>query len=389
MKVFLTGGTGFLGEYLLAELLKGGHEVWALHRREKKRESALAFLRTIGVNGSERLHWIKGDICEVGDYWESWCRANLGLEEVDTILHGAASLRFERNASGEPFRTNVDGARTLRNLVDRKSVSTHIISTAFVCGFVEGKIVYEVNHPRGNFVNVYEQSKWEAEQIWVEKATVLRPSIIVGDSLTGRTTSFNGWYAVVKACYLLDQFLTLTPAFDRLNLRINVPADPMSIAHLIPVDYVAKAVIRIIEAPENHHRIFHLTPTNPSTYQWSYDVIAQRFRIGRLRFSGRSKGIQDPPPFITRQIWNQIRVMLPYFSNNPIFDRRNTDMVLPDLEVPVISEFLINKLIDYAIEVDWRHPARKSMSLNKSPLEGAQGASNATSLQVGEKSPAE
>ena len=64
-------------------------------------------------------------------------------------------------------------------------------------------------------------------------------------------------------------------------------------------------------------------------------------------------------------------------------------MVLPDLEVPVISEFLINKLIDYAIEVDWRHPARKSMSLNKSPLEGAQGASNATSLHVGEKSPAE
>ena len=137
MKVFLTGGTGFLGDYLLAELLKRGHKVWALHRREKKREKTLRFLRTEGVDGSERLRWIKGDIVEVSDHWESWCRENPGLEEVDTVLHGAASLRFDRNASGEPFRTNVGGARALRNLLDRKPLNTHIISTAFVCGLVE------------------------------------------------------------------------------------------------------------------------------------------------------------------------------------------------------------------------------------------------------------
>ena len=64
-------------------------------------------------------------------------------------------------------------------------------------------------------------------------------------------------------------------------------------------------------------------------------------------------------------------------------------MALPDLEVPVISELLINKLIDYAIEVDWGQPTRKSMSPNNSLVGGTQGASDATSLHVGEKFPAE
>lgn len=368
MKVFLTGGTGFLGEYLLAELLRRGHRAWALYRKENKKENTLGFLRTIGHNDSEKLRWIKGDICEVSDHWERWCRENPGLEEVDTLLHGAASLRFEPDASGEPFRTNVDGAQALRKLVERKPITTHIISTAFVCGFVEGKIIYEVNHPKGDFVNIYEQSKWEAEQIWVEKATLLRPGIIVGDSLTGRTTSFNGWYAVAKACHLLDQFLTLTPALNRFDLKIDVPADPIAIAPLIPVDYVAKAVIRIIDVPENHNKIFHLTPTNPPTHQWSYDVISRRFRIGGLRFSGKSKSIENRPGFINRLIWNQVRMMLPYFTNNPIFDRRNTDGAIPDLDVPVMNEILINKLLDYAMEVNWGQAARKSMSLDKTSL---------------------
>ena len=65
----------------------------------------------------------------------------------------------------------------------------------------------EVNHPRGDFVNVYEESKWEAEQLWMGEATILRPSIIVGDSETGRCCSFGGWYILFQAVHLLDRLL--------------------------------------------------------------------------------------------------------------------------------------------------------------------------------------
>ncbi len=47
MNVFLTGATGFLGQYLLAELLGRGHTVWALYRNESKRRDAESFLESL------------------------------------------------------------------------------------------------------------------------------------------------------------------------------------------------------------------------------------------------------------------------------------------------------------------------------------------------------
>ncbi len=78
-------------------------------------------------------------------------------------------------------------------------MKVHIVSTAYVCGLILGQTMKEVNHPRGDFVNVYEESKWESEQIWAGNATFLRPGVIVGDSETGRCTSFSGWYILFQA----------------------------------------------------------------------------------------------------------------------------------------------------------------------------------------------
>jgi len=44
MRVFLTGATGFLGEYLLRELLLRGHSVWCLYRQPGKRLDTVRFL---------------------------------------------------------------------------------------------------------------------------------------------------------------------------------------------------------------------------------------------------------------------------------------------------------------------------------------------------------
>ena len=58
---------------------------------------------------------------------------------------------------------------------------------------------------------------------------------------------------------------------------------------------------------------------------------------------------------IERMVWRQMQTILFHFSNNPVFDRRNTDRALPDLKIPPITEELVDKLIDYAIERDWGH----------------------------------
>ena len=62
MKVLLTGGTGFLGEYLLAELLERGHSVWALYRSESRRLDTIRYLSSMDLpRSSGGLHWFKGE----------------------------------------------------------------------------------------------------------------------------------------------------------------------------------------------------------------------------------------------------------------------------------------------------------------------------------------
>jgi len=354
MNVILTGTTGFLGEYLLAELLERGHTVWALYRNESKKLDTIRFLSSLGLpRSADSLRWFKGEILEADDQWDAWCAQYEGLAQVDTLLHSAASTRLHLDESGEPLKTNVGSAQVLRRLLERKPMRAHVISTAYVCGFTRGRTILEVNHPRGDFVNVYEESKWEAEQLLTGHVTILRPGIIVGHSETGRCSSFSGWYILLQAAHLLGRLLGDAADSNRHNLQIDVPSDPKGTSNIIPVDYVAKAAIRIIENPANQNKIFHLTHPNPPHHQWTLDYICKRFDLGGIRFAGEGAPFTQPRNRIERMVWRQMQAILFHFSNNPSFDRTNTDAALPDLEVPPITEALVETLLTYAIENDW------------------------------------
>lgn len=354
MKVLLTGGTGFLGEYLLAELLDRGHTVWSLYRSESRKLDTIRFLSRLGLpRSASSLRWFKGEILDADEQWENWCREYEGLEEVDTLLHSAASTRLHMDESGEPLKTNLGSAKVLRKLTERKPMNVHIVSTAYVCGLIQGEMMSEVNHPRGDFVNVYEESKWEAEQLWMGDATILRPSVIVGHSETGRCTSFSGWYILFQALHLLDRLIADDSDMNRLNLQLNVPVDPSGNVNIIPVDYVAKGAVALIENPANHKKIFHLTHPNPPTHQWTLDLVCRRFNVGGLSLAGAGVPFTQPRNRIERMVWRQMQTILLHFSNNPLFDRANTDRAIPHVPVPVISEGLVNTLLDYAIERDW------------------------------------
>ncbi len=354
MNVLLTGGTGFLGEYLLVELLERGHTVRALYRSEHRKLDTIRFLSSLGLpHSAESLLWFKGEVLEADEQWENWAKDQPELNDVDTLLHSAASTRLHMDESGEPLKTNVGSAKILRKLLEKKPMAAHMISTAYVCGFSRGGRMAEVIHPRGDFVNVYEESKWEAEQIWNNNATLLRPGIIVGHSETGRCTSFSGYYILWQAMQLLDRLMQDSDTADRHDLRINVPADPNGTANVIPVDYVAKAAIRIIENPKNHKKVFHLTHPDPPTHQQTLDFICDRFNIGGVKFAGEDAPFTQPRNTMERMVFRQLQAILFHFSNNPVFDRTNIDAATPDVEVPAVTERFLQTLLDYALDQDW------------------------------------
>ena len=353
MNVFLTGATGFLGEYILANLLQRGHSVWALYRKEPRKLSTLRFLSAIGLpKAVNSLFWCKGNVLDIDTEWELWCRQHKDLSEVDTVLHNAASTRLHLDENGEPLKTNLGSARALMRLAQRKPFSFHLISSAYVCGLVRGSKIYEQNHLHPDFVTVYEESKWEAEQIWMEKATIFRPSIIIGDSQTARCTSFTGWYILFQAAHLLDRLLRDAPLSERHHLSIQVPADPDGSANIIPVDYVAGAVVRIIENPDHHGKIFHLTHPNPPQHKWTLDLIHRKFNLNGITLAGPDVPIQ-PRNKIEGMVWRQMQILRYHLANNPVFDRAHTDSALPHFKIPPITEPLVNDLIDYAIQNNW------------------------------------
>lgn len=354
MNVLLTGGTGFLGEYLLAELLERGHSVYAMYRSEPRKLDTIRFLSGLGLpHSSESLRWFKGEALEAHEQWENWVKLYNGLENVDTLLHSAASTRLHMDEFGEPLKTNLGSAKTLARLVEKVPMKVHMVSTAYVCGFTPGHTVYEENHPRGDFVNVYEESKWEAEQIWQGKATILRPGIIVGHSETGRCTSFSGYYILWQAMQLLDRLIEDAKDMDRSDLRINVPANPDGNANIVPVDYVAKAAVRIIEDENNHNKIFHLTHHNPPTHQQTLDFICDRFNIGGVTFGGEGAPFTQPRNTVERMVFRQLQAILFHFSNNPQFDISNVKAALPNLKPPEVDEKFLQTLLDFALKTDW------------------------------------
>ena len=168
----LTGATGLLGSYLLRDCLRQGHRLAVLvrpSRRESGRQRIEAILsRCEGDLGTvlPRPVVIEGELTE----------ADLGLDQAGlhwisrhcrSVIHNAANLTFHGSGrQGEPWHTNFDGTRRILDLCRTTGIRQfHYISTAYVCGLREGRVLeteLDVGQTPGND---YELSKIEAEKL--------------------------------------------------------------------------------------------------------------------------------------------------------------------------------------------------------------------------------
>ena len=127
----------------------------------------------------------------------------------ESVVHNAASLAFRDESDGEPHLSNVEGTRRMLELCRCTGVRQfHHVSTAYVCGLREGRILESEADVGQTPGNVYEKTKLQAELLvrgadFIDRPTIYRPSIIVGDSQTGYTTTYHGFYAPLKLAHTL------------------------------------------------------------------------------------------------------------------------------------------------------------------------------------------
>jgi dihydroflavonol-4-reductase/farnesol dehydrogenase len=152
MKVFVTGGTGFIGGAVVRQLCERGDGVVLLARNPAKAGAASAL-------GCEVVHGELGDERAIRD----------GMRGCDAVIHAAAVYAVGIPPAARPAMrdANVGGTeRVLGAALEEKVPKVVYVSTVGVFGNTGGRVVDEgYEHPGKGFTSCYEETKWEAHQV--------------------------------------------------------------------------------------------------------------------------------------------------------------------------------------------------------------------------------
>ncbi len=321
--IFLTGGTGLLGSYMVNRLLRQKNpeaEKIILLCRGKSQQEAEARMRGV-LGGMSRIEVLRGDVAE----------ENLGIspsaykrlaKEVNLIYHSAALCEF--GAQLGPIRkANVGGTRNVLALAREcrragRFKCLHHISTVAVAGDRHGVVYENELDCRQEFNNTYEQSKFEAEKAVEEAraqdmpAIIYRPSIIVGDSRTGHTNNFKMLYQPLHLFCM--------------ELYRSIPADRSTCFSFSPVDYVAEAIVRISRDSRVHdYGTYHVSNPNETTFAFFIDAASRYFGFKKPEFLK-----PDTFPYAEYSPLQQdlLKPFVPYFNYRLHFDTRNACAIL-------------------------------------------------------------
>jgi long-chain acyl-CoA synthetase len=325
--VLLTGATGFLGAQVARRLIaQTDHEVVALVRAPDAVAASRRLARAwwdwpelaAGIAGG-RVRAVAGDVRTPGLGLDPVERRGL-IRRVTHIVHAAADLRVAAPLE-ELNRTNLAG---VANVLELASAAHHDhgltrlthVSTAYVAGLRPDEVPEDDLSGRHGFANGYERSKFEGERLVRAAApalpvTVARPAMIVGDSRTGAVRTFNTVYAPLRR-YLTGR-QRLVPV--RPRLRVNI----------VPVDWVADAIVRLTFDPAAEGRTVHLTAPFESLPTAAGLVDATR------RWAAGHLGLHLPRPLyvpLAGALPSELRVLAPYLAEHRRFRRDHADRLL-------------------------------------------------------------
>src|SRR5690349_8245521 len=117
--ILVTGGTGFLGAYILKHLVEKGYRVRALRRET----SAMPFF--ISKDILDKVEWTTGDVLDVYSLKDA-------MQDVEAVIHSAAKVSFQAGERREMFQINIEGTANVVNMALEMHVPrlVHVSSVA-------------------------------------------------------------------------------------------------------------------------------------------------------------------------------------------------------------------------------------------------------------------
>ncbi|GAA0388975.1 thioester reductase domain-containing protein [Paenibacillus motobuensis] len=356
--VLLTGATGFLGAFLLEELMAmTDYRVVLLVRAENPQSG---YERV--VDNMKRYCLWKAEyggriVVRVGDL----AKPLLGLgprnfqelaDEIHMIYHAGAITNFL-----EPYPmikdVNVQGAQEILRLAAAGAVKpVHYISTHYVFSNLaheHGFVAYEDTVPSSDEVLVlgYQQSKWVAENMMAlakERGipvSIYRVGRISGSSVTGACQTKDIMWLMIKCC------VEAGVLFDE-DVKIE----------FIPVDYVSRSIIALSVQPESRNRNFHIAGKTMNrlhqVYEWMkrYGFQVDTMPYERWKDELVERAARNPE-------LNTVKAMLPFIPEDMaewdveiVYDETNVKRGLrhTGIACPEVDEAMFARYLDYFIE---------------------------------------
>ncbi|KAF9310875.1 large subunit of alpha-aminoadipate reductase [Podila horticola] len=372
---FLTGATGFLGAFILSNLLTNNptaHVICLV--RASSTEKALERVRACGETHliwneewvtSGRLSVVMGDLGleQFGLNAESW---ELCCRTVDVIVHNGALVHWVY-----PY-PKMRAANVLGTLQGLKMASTHhtksfhfvsstsVLDTAHygelsdALGDSASRGVPETDDLEGarhGLRSGYGQSKWVAEKLIMTAnanglpATIIRPGYVLGHTRTGVTNTDDFIWRLIKGCIELG-------VVPNMNNAVN----------LCPVDYVAQCVASVATTPGSEKKVvYHVTHPNAPPFRFNdffqllakfgYNVTTTEYISWRTALMEYTLKSQDNALF---PLLHMVMDDLPTATKSPELDDSHTQLVAVQgsgFATPRMGSELIGVYLAYLVKV--------------------------------------
>ncbi len=283
--VLVTGGTGFLGSYIIKQLVEKGYAVRAIRRSNK-----LPFW--ISKEVFDKVEWVDGDVLDVISLEDA-------MEGVDTIIHSAANVSFTKKERKQMYQVNVEGTANVVNMALEKNVRrlVHVSSVAALGRTAGGGHVNEEKKWEESKVNThYAISKFKAElHVWRGMSEGLDAVIINPGTILG----YGDWH--ISSCAIFKQ---VHDGFKWYTSGIN---------GFVNVEDVAKAAILLMESNISEQR-FIVTGDN-----WTFKKLQETIADG----FGKKRPSKLATPFLLAIAWRVEKIKALFTGKKPVLTKES------------------------------------------------------------------
>ncbi len=352
----VTGASGFIGKHLLDALVRRGQTIYCLVQPtsegkfrdliDQRWSSARSQLVLLPGNIGEPLCGLSPD--QVDDL----------RKEVQHVFHLAALYDMTAGME-ESQKANVQGTRNACRLAEALDATLHYTSSTAVAGDYIGFFREDMFDEGQKHKNPYFKTKFLAEKLVREECQtrykIYRPGAVVGSSVNGEADKIDGIYYAFKLIQRMRQAL---PSWFPL---VGFEGSEL---HIVPVDYVARAIDAIAHNEEVGSNTFHLTDPKPKSFGDALNLLCEAAhapsfdaridpRVLKLVPRGLVGLLGAMPAVKTarREVLADIGIpesVLPYVNWRSSFDTRETEAALArtDIRCPPFEQYAW-KIWDY------------------------------------------